>query len=998
MGLYRNRDGIVVDLPDEIAQSRGDEYTPVSPLEGVNIAEQGAQQALGEERGALGSLNAAATGAISSLSLGGSDYLLSKLLSDGQRERLAAEVNVNPGYRTAGEIGGIFLGGMAAPESLLAKSPSGLLSSAAAEAAESGTAHALGAFGVEGALQSAGSYLGHSAIEDTEVTAEGLSGALGTGFKFGVVGGGAVLGIEKGAIAARRLFSKAVDGSKDAVAATTSAWETQAKTLADANEANVNAARAELAAIQAQRSEAKIAQQRAKINLTAEQMRAGRVGPEAAVETPSAFSAADHAGPVAEPSLRPFETPEFKSAETVNLNIKPEPAARPYYETPEFKSAETVNLNIKPTSRAMTLADEAGLARQGARSAEEGVAAGRSGALKDMSLDDLKNLVNEPAINKQHLRLMDALQEFESAKKAFDDIYIPANKLGTLEADDVLEYMGKGGDFDAFEAAHRNPLEDLGPAEPYTPAWSEQDLRKHFAQQGDAAAIGNPNKTVNERIGTDAYENALQKAAEAATPEEAQLALKEAADLENKALSLRPNSAAKVADEAEKITNYERASAKLADALGDAAHPASQEFSDVFKKAADDAVRKTTDRMTRAIDDNEMFGPAKMSSKERVQYARERLGEANIAHEEVKIKETGAKQSFKEAQAAAKQSRDAMKAAKPAAGAASDAAGKLGVFELLSSGSGLPGIHDLPVIGPLLSLWLKYRAVKNMFGKAAGRIPATGNAKAAAMAAQTKERLARAVDKLLVKAQKGAVAGRKTFPQMAAVLGERIHDNGEPHLPASASMQEKAAARMREIADYVSTPGAIERDVRREMRDVTDPDLIAAAEKQRRTMFEYLASKMPKLPAQSPFSNTKWVPSPAAAMEFARILHITHDPVAAFEAAGAGNLLPAEAEALRGVYPRLYAIAQERLMSQTIGAKVKINMPYRMQTQMSLLWDVPLAPSLEPDNIRIVQSVYEPIPVAAPPPAGAPPTPSIAQPTNMTSLYQTASDRSALQR
>jgi hypothetical protein len=100
------------------------------------------------------------------------------------------------------------------------------------------------------------------------------------------------------------------------------------------------------------------------------------------------------------------------------------------------------------------------------------------------------------------------------------------------------------------------------------------------------------------------------------------------------------------------------------------------------------------------------------------------------------------------------------------------------------------------------------------------------------------------------------------------------------------------------------------------------------------------------------------------------------------------------AEALRAVYPQLFAQAQQRVMERLAESPKSI--PYRQRVQMSLLYKLPFDAALDPDNLKITQSVYERKMAAPPPGAPVPPTPSVAGDTNLTALFQTAADRRAM--
>jgi hypothetical protein len=475
-----------------------------------------------------------------------------------------------------------------------------------------------------------------------------------------------------------------------------------------------------------------------------------------------------------------------------------------------------------------------------------------------------------------------------------------------------------------------------------------------------------------------------------------------------------------VGEVAEIVTKYERASAKLTEALGPDAPPAAQEAAKAFREAEEIAERRMMDRTTRAIDDH-AEAPKAMAEKKRpaavappapdmaefdsvlgglplpptaaetLAAAKAAKADTGMAFKQAKLAETEARFGFKRADQAL---RDARGVEVPGATAEPEMS-KLGAAAVafgVAGEVGVPGIpkpSDLPVIGPLLGLYLKYRAVKAAAGRFIGRIPATGDARAAALVTRTKDKIATAVDRTLGLVAEAAPKLRQPAVAAATVLGHRIFDDGEPDAPKGASTQELAAVRVREIANAVSQPQKVAALVRREMRGVIDPDLIAAAEQHLIKRFEYLNSVAPKQPAPNPYTMKKWVPSPAAAHDLAQRIEVVNDPEAAFV-----NTTPAKAETLKAVSPRLLQLAQERLLAR-IG-DIDRPVPYKQRLRASRLFGVQLDDSLDPQAVSLVQGAFATTRAEPAPGPMAPPTSSVAADTNLTSMYQTGMDRRAM--
>ncbi len=1026
MGLFRDNNGIIVEADDAFARAHS--YTPVTPEEEAGTIDDAAQQQRADDRGIVGSANATLTGAASSLSLGGTDMLLAGVLSGSQRERLQGDIEANPGYRMAGEFGGALVGGLATGGALGA-TPAGYLGQVAGRGIEAGlakggvagTAEALGAMATEGALQNAGQYLGAAALADKEVTVEGFAGALGTGGAFGAAGGGVALGVTRGTIAARKLYSKYMDGGKDAVVDAESAWSRQSQELLEADEQMMGLAKQRLDDILAAKAEAGAARQRTDIRVAEEKVYKAEAtaNPRATPEPYNGINPRDleQHGPMREQVSFPrqevnfpreevrfpreevdFPREEFGPHETHGPveGYGPSEAAAYRMETDPVVKAR-LEAEAKAGAAKPTLADDVQARIDGP--------APKKGARRDVSkMSDSENL---PIDVRDQIKLQKNIGGWlsEVPKAAGDEVLgvkLAKQERDLTEALEELEVAKTGMLDHVFNSAA------LGASRPRTPK-----VPRGFGDLSETGLAMSASKKAAYEADEAAY-NAARENARAAFDDADTMAKwdRVADDLEAKLTKQLPD-ADKVDNIVEMvghISRYEKASAKLADVMEDAAHPVSRAAADELAKASDDAVRKVSDRQTRALEDAETFGPyeevgpVEASPKERVKYAKDRQLDAKLDYTKKVAEEAEAKKAFDEAKktydARAAEKKLVEKAEKPTAKSGKDA-GKLSM--LVNAGAaneildipGMPKASDLPVIGPLLGAYLKYRGAKAVMNRFAGRVPATADAKAAAYAAKTRDRIAKSVDRSLGLLDKGAKVAAKTLPQVAGVVSHRIFDDGEPDAPKGSNLQQTVAVRVRELGVYVTTPNAIEHDVRKAMKDVTDPDLILAAEKWRRMAYIHLLENAPKIPEKMPLDRTKWLPAPGEASKFARRLAVVADPASVFEEIEhQRTMITLEAaQTLRKVYPQMFALAQQRMLQRS--AEVQQNIPYARKVQMTLLYDIPLDASMQPDNMKILQDAYKRIPAQPPAMPGQPPMPSVAGETNMTALFQTSADRRA---
>lgn len=1126
MGLYRDENGLVFETDDAFARTHG--YEAVSPEDEHRMVQAEAYQQRAEDRGIVGDVNAASTGLASGLTLGGSDVLLGELLTDEDRQTLVSDIGEHPILRGGGEVAGALVGGLASVGSAAARTPAGYLGALASREVESsltaggarGVAGAVGIMGYEGAAQSAGQYIGWSSLEDKDVTAEGLSGAIGSGFAFGAVGGGAALGVSKGTIAARRLYARYMDGGGDAAKAAESTWSKAQQEVFEADQHNADIARQRLNDIRTAKTEALRYKQEAKSAVQEERIRAAGAEPrpmesdfEAGVPTNVVPREAQPGGMPTSVFKRPgaVEGPEplidvtappageatsvFKASSTEVIPKKgsavPEVGSEleaqlagtkakldegaslkqvgeaavpgspvspqiPPSATPPRQPGRNPSNEIEKMLAEKRLADGAmpdhvqgvpktdrEAAARAARHQDslrklpdfgeqlgpkqqrfgklrnylgeeldvgplsgkkpgdiQGPRARLEGPLSELRFDKTKELLGVAAA-KEERALLEALEEFQTFQNRLLD-EIGRDVLKPAKIEDISHGVPSEID-DGMTPVRERKLagRDGGPT-----GAPEVDA---FAQ-GEKTAAASPGRRKNIEALDRAHEEALQRAASAPDPYTRGQALQVADELEQVLGKLAPSDdIVRDINRAHPIFSaYEKASAKLTDAIGDAAHPVSQEFAKGVRDAETNAMKKATDRSMRAVEDAEQFGPEYKSPKERVRYARERKLDADRQYDKLHVDEKQASSEYKAAHGKVREGekakRIATKADAKTARATTTAAGKAatvgGVLELLDL-PGIPKASDLPVVGPLLGAYLKYKTLKAALGRAGGRIPATADARVAALASRTRDRVARAVDRSLSTVSKVAVKASRTLPQTSGIVAHRIFDDGHPDAKKDATLPEVVGVRMRELQAYVLAPNAIENDVRRELREVSDPDIIAAAEKHRRAMFEYLASTLPKMPQPGLLEKTNWQPNKLQAISFARRMEAASDPAGTLEKlANTREMISLEAaEALQKVYPQLFAQAQQRLMQQ--AAQSQANIPYSKRVHLSLVYKLPLDAALDPDRLIRTQAVFEksatPAPISPDQPA-APPMPSVAQPTDISASYMPPADRRSLSR
>lgn len=333
-----------------------------------------------------------------------------------------------------------------------------------------------------------------------------------------------------------------------------------------------------------------------------------------------------------------------------------------------------------------------------------------------------------------------------------------------------------------------------------------------------------------------------------------------------------------------------------------------------------------------------------------------------------------------------------------------------GLEVLKAMGISVPDPASIPVIGPVLSLYLKARAAMGVFKRMGGKVPETAETKIASKASSTRDRATAAVQQML---EGGAKATRKLAPAGGplAALGYKLFTGGgdekrqrkTPGAPAKVDNPVRAyEQRMEELARAMQ-PGAIRRAVQDRVR-TSDPELlnqIVATTERKLKLINDKAPRPPLVPTLLKGDGV-WRPSSQRLQEWARYIEAAEDPATVLEDVAAGRGVSIEAaETLRTVYPALYQMARMKLV--TSARDLQVSVPYQRRVSLSVLFKVPVDPSMNPSHIQFLaqNSAVPPTPgsgapgaaPAQPPAMGAPPVPSISAPVTLGDSTMTALDR-----
>jgi len=121
---------------------------------------------------------------------------------------------------------------------------------------------------------------------------------------------------------------------------------------------------------------------------------------------------------------------------------------------------------------------------------------------------------------------------------------------------------------------------------------------------------------------------------------------------------------------------------------------------------------------------------------------------------------------------------------------------------------------------------------------------------------------------------------------------------------------------------------------------------------------EFLASKMPRRPDMvgMQFGPDRWQPSDMQMREWGRYVAAVEDPAGVVERLAAGTITPEDGEAMKAVYPEMFAQIQTEIVSQL--PTLRKQLPYSRRISLSIFSGVAVDPAMDPNVLAVLQSTY----------------------------------------
>ena len=118
----------------------------------------------------------------------------------------------------------------------------------------------------------------------------------------------------------------------------------------------------------------------------------------------------------------------------------------------------------------------------------------------------------------------------------------------------------------------------------------------------------------------------------------------------------------------------------------------------------------------------------------------------------------------------------------------------------------------------------------------------------------------------------------------------------------------------------------------------------------------FLDSKLPRLINVNPLLRKKYKPSSQDMYKFKKYLQAIQDPMAVLKEFGKGNISRESVEAIRFVYPDIYARMRIEVMKDVYANPESVD--YKQRLLLGILMDAPTDLALMPDSIKSLQQFY----------------------------------------
>lgn len=294
---------------------------------------------------------------------------------------------------------------------------------------------------------------------------------------------------------------------------------------------------------------------------------------------------------------------------------------------------------------------------------------------------------------------------------------------------------------------------------------------------------------------------------------------------------------------------------------------------------------------------------------------------------------------------------------------------EIGDYSIFAGALGLsvvdiPIVSDIPYLQELLLLRTGYKFVngirmKSMYNTLKNTTPEVTNTLLAAQAATTTATKTDKGIKSFLQASGNAAKKVKVspIPPALAIFNNASYTSGREKSYSLKDTREAFKKRAKELEQLGVNPDVMGDNIKVSLGPVP-PDISDAVLKVQQAKVKFLNSKLPKDPTGTRLIEKEWKPSTLEMRKFSRYLRAVEEPLTLIDDMKQGRLSREAVEAMRTVYPEMFASIQAQILEGI--PELKINMGYRARIQLSRLMDVPVDESMEPEFINLMQEDFKP--------------------------------------
>jgi hypothetical protein len=269
--------------------------------------------------------------------------------------------------------------------------------------------------------------------------------------------------------------------------------------------------------------------------------------------------------------------------------------------------------------------------------------------------------------------------------------------------------------------------------------------------------------------------------------------------------------------------------------------------------------------------------------------------------------------------------------------------------------SDAPIVGQIPGIDTFLKARLAYRRIRGIGAKVqlaggAGRV-----GKVAERAAAFKDRASAAVDSFLSKAKVGKRALKRGAVPTAVVALNRVSYAPEGDGAQYSDPKAAFSARAAELAAATANIERFKEQVRGRVA-IDVPELADAIAETAAAKVSYLQQVIPRDPRPESLLPRTWAPDSTSMAQFVRCVWAAERPLTVLEQVAQGRVTPQAAEALKAVYPAMFADLRTEIATKV--SQLKDGLDHRRRVQLSTLFDLPVTASEEPEYIAAVQAQF----------------------------------------